>query len=206
MAKNPGISFAEAKQERSKKTLEDLLQAAHELVDAGDPGLFTSRTLSKKAGYALGTLNKRLTSIDKIFLWAIKKGQERHLEKISQIIEKFDPTLPLHILLEQLVDAAFSGIKQVNPHVIRFYDDRIKKFSASDNHYHFSDVLVKPFLEAIKRDQTKTFRNMSEGELRLILRTTTVFIERPLVESEQFAGTQEHHRIALDNLMRLLGR
>lgn len=206
MTKNTEISFAQTKQERSKKTLEDLLQAADGLVDSGNPILFTSRALSKKAGYSLGTLNKRLTSVDKIFLWVIKRGQQRHLAEMSKIIDKFDSTMPLSTLLERLVDAAFLGIKKVNPHVIRFYDSRIKKFSNSNDQSHFPDVLVEPFLGAINRDQTKTFRKMPKDELKLILRTTTIFIERPFVESEDFAGTKAHRGIALDNLIRLLGK
>jgi len=206
MTKTPEISFAQTKQERSKKTLEDLIQTAHDLVEGGDPELFTSRTLSKKAGYSLGTLNKRLTSVDKIFLWAIKKGQQKHLAEMSKIIENFDSTQPLHTLLETLVDAAFSKIKKVGPKVMRFYDDRIKKFSSNNDQHHFPDVLVEPFLKAIKRDQTQTFRNTTEDELKLILRTTAIFIERPFIESEHFAGSNEHRKMAVDNLMRLLSK
>lgn len=76
MAKKPEIIFAEPKQDRSKKTLDDLLEAALDLADSGDLNALTSRSLSKKSGYSLGTLNKRLTSVDKIFLWAIKRGRK----------------------------------------------------------------------------------------------------------------------------------
>lgn len=206
MPKNSEIIFAEAKQDRSKKTLEDLLVAAHEIVDTGNPEFFTSRSLSKKTGYSLGTLNKRLTSIDKIFLWAIKKGRQRHLAEITKIIDEFNATLPIAILLGDLVDTVFSRIKKVNPKVICFYEDRIKKYGGASDHRLFLDVLVKPFTEAIKRDKTNTFRHMSEDELRLILRAIAIFTERPFVESAPFAGTKEHHRFALDNLIRLLGQ
>ena len=86
MAKTEDINFAEPKQDRAKKTLDDLLETALELVNEGEIELLTSRTLSKKSGYSLGTLNKRLNSVDKIFLWAIKQGQQKHLEKISKIL------------------------------------------------------------------------------------------------------------------------
>ena len=205
MPKNTEIAFSEAKQDRSKKTLDDLFVAAHAIVETSDPENFTSRMLSKKSGYSLGTLNKRLTSVDKIFLWAIKKGQQKHLEKMVKLIDGFDSTLPLRDLLGELVDSAFSGINQVNPYVIRYFDDRIKRYNSSHNQNHFPDALVEPFLAAIKRDQTDTFRKISQDELRLILRTTSIFIERPFVESDHFAGSEEHRRMALENLVRLLG-
>ena len=206
MPKSIEISFAQAKQERSKKTLDDLLEAANELVEGADPSLFTSRSLSKKSGYALGTLTKRLTSIEKIFLWAIKKAQQKKLGEMSQIIENFDPTQPLEILLEELVDLAIYNIMTVNPRVIRFYDERVHRTGNPHNFHHFSDAIVPAFINAMKRDQTNTFRPMSEDELRLILRTTATFIERPIVEEESFAGSNEHRQLALTNLIRLLGQ
>ena len=39
------IPFAESKQDRSQKTLEDILQAAERIVEEANPELFTSRKL-----------------------------------------------------------------------------------------------------------------------------------------------------------------
>lgn len=205
MAKTEDINFAEPKQDRAKKTLDDLLETALELVNEGEIELLTSRTLSKKSGYSLGTLNKRLNSVDKIFLWAIKQGQKKHLEKISKIIEVHDPTLPIDILLEKMIKQGFASIMQVNPLIIKFYENRINKFSNQINAHQFSDVLVKPFLQAMEQDRTGTFRKMPESELRLITRMTYILIERPFVDRDPIAGSKEHHRIVLDNFLRILG-
>lgn len=205
MAKTEDINFAEPKQDRAKKTLDDLLETALELVNEGEIELLTSRTLSKKSGYSLGTLNKRLNSVDKIFLWAIKQGQQKHLEKISKIIEGHDPTLPIDILLEKMIKQGFESIMQVNPSIIKFYENRINKFSNQINAHQFSDVLVKPFLQAMEQDRTGTFRKMSESELRLITRMTYILLERPFVDRDPIAGSEEHHRIVLDNFLRILG-
>ena len=50
MPKNINIQFPEAKQGRSARSLEDILQAAFELVNAAEPKKFTSRTLAEKSG------------------------------------------------------------------------------------------------------------------------------------------------------------
>lgn len=205
MAKTEEINFAEPKQDRAKKTLDDLLEAALELVNEGEIELLTSRTLSKKSGYSLGTLNKRLNSVDKIFLWAIKQGQRKHLEKVSKIIKEHDSATPIDILLEKMIKQGFASITQVNPLIIKFYESRINKFSNQLNAHQFSDVLVKPFLQAMEQDQTGTFRKIPENELRLITRMTYILIERPFVDHDPIAGTEEHHRITLDNFLRILG-
>ena len=68
MNKNTDVEFSIAKQSRSEKTLDDLLDAADHLVTAADPKAFTARSLSEKSGYALGTLVNRLQSVENVFL------------------------------------------------------------------------------------------------------------------------------------------
>ena len=70
------VKFSDPKQDRSKKTLDDLLQAAFEIVEVADTAKFTSRTLASKSGYSLGTLSQRLGSVEDVFFWAIQKGRE----------------------------------------------------------------------------------------------------------------------------------
>ena len=198
------LAFNTTQQARSQKTLSDIIEAAHHIVEMADIELFTGRVLAKRAGYSLGTLSKRLISIDKAFLWAITYGQKIHLKKLAEIINEFNPMLPIETLLTALVESSMAAIVKVNPKVIQFYDSRIIKLGKINKYHQFADVLVEPFLNAIERDQTKTFRHLTENELRLILRTTTIFIERPFVDLDSFAGSDEHRRIALDNLLRLL--
>ena len=69
MSKN----ITSTKQKRSRKTLEELMQAALIIAEEADLKNFNSRKLAQKSGYALGTLVKRLGSIENIFLWAVKK-------------------------------------------------------------------------------------------------------------------------------------
>ena len=70
------IEFAKIQQDRSKRTLDDILEAASNLIEQADPDLFTSRILAVESGYSLGTLNKRLISVENVFIWLIEKGQK----------------------------------------------------------------------------------------------------------------------------------
>ena len=98
MTKPMKIDFSKTEQDRSKKTLDDLLASAYLLVEDANPEKFTSRELAEKSGYALGTLIKRLGSIENVFLWAIKKGREKQFDSFAEIVSEFDENLPLNDL------------------------------------------------------------------------------------------------------------
>ena len=95
MNKNTVVEFSKAKQPRSEKTLDDLLDSADHLVTAADPKKFTARSLSEKSGYALGTLTSRLQSVENVFLWVIEKQRGQHIQAVVKIIEEFDSDKPI---------------------------------------------------------------------------------------------------------------
>ena len=65
MATNTKTLFPKNKQARSQNTLNDLLEAANQLITNADSKQFTARSLAQKSGYALGTLIARLKSVEK---------------------------------------------------------------------------------------------------------------------------------------------
>ena len=119
--------FSGTKQNRSKRTLDELLEAAFNIVEEANTEKVTGRSLAQKSGYALGTLVKRLTSIDNAFLWAFTKGRERHVQNFEKIIKAHDENAPLGDLVESFVAAFFAAVQSVNPKVIRFFEDSLVK-------------------------------------------------------------------------------
>jgi AcrR family transcriptional regulator len=200
------IEFAQNKQDRSKQTLDDILEAASNLIDQADPDLFTSRILAAESGYSLGTLNKRLISIENIFIWLIEQGQKKHIKTATRIIEDFDPALPLQVLVETIIDLFFSVMKKVNPKVVRYYEHKMAVKIGFHEDFDRADALVKPFLAASQNDTSDTFRQMSEIEMRLVLRSLLYLVERPFVYDDPIAGTDEHRRIAIETSVRMLGK
>ena len=200
------IEFAQSKQDRSKQTLDDILEAASNLIEQADPDLFTSRILAAESGYSLGTLNKRLISIENIFIWLIEQGQKKHIKTATRIIEDFDPALPLQVLVEMIIDLFFSIMKKVNPKVVRYYEHKMAVKVGFHEDFDRADALVKPFLAASQNDKSHTFRQMSEIEMRLVLRSALYLVERPFVYDDPIAGTVEHRRIAIETIVRMLGQ
>jgi hypothetical protein len=205
MAKTTKTDFSHAKQKRSEKTLDDLLDAALEIVEEAKPEKFTSRWLAEKSGYSLGTLIKRLGSIENVFLWAIKKGREKHFENFAEIIAAFDSNRPLNEFIEMITDECIATIQKVSPKVMRYSERRsMAKEDLSFNNY--TDVLVNPYLKIVKRNKTQTFRDLSEDEVTLIFRAIYSMLVRPYIDSNPIAGTREHRRIVVENTVRLLGK
>lgn len=201
------IQFAEAKQERSQKTMADILQAAEQLTAGADPELFTSRSLAQRSGYALGTLVRRLGTIENVFLWAIKKARDKKLHEFSSIVTQFDANTSIYAFSESVIDTAFFDIQQINPAVMRFFENRFTKMNGLPHDYfHYMDFLVESYLVAASKNQTDTFRVLSTNEASLLIRQIGLVIERPFMEGNPIAGTEEHRKIAIDVMIRLLGK
>jgi hypothetical protein len=207
MPKNLEIDFSNAKQDRAKKTLDDLMQAAYAIVQEADPAAFTSRSLAGKAGYSLGTLSKRLGSVENVFFWAIQKGREIKLNEVVKAMDQFDQCLTVQDFVEAFVDKAFSGINAVTPSVMRFYDQRFtKKNGLSTDYFDYVDVLIEPYQRLCQKNTSNTFRVISQDEARLIFKAILTFVERPFANGDPIMGTAEHRRIAIEAITRMLGK
>ena len=205
MPKNNDIDFLSAKQDRSKKTLDELIEAAYAIVEQEDPQAFTSRVLAKKSGYALGTLNKRLGPIENVFLWVIQKGRDKKFHEVVSFISNHSPKLNVQHFVEGLVDLCFSLVKIVNPKVMQFYDQRFTiKYGLTANYFEYVDVLVEPYIQMSSKNETGTFKKMSYNEAKLIFRAMLILAERPFAECNPIAGTAEHRKIAVEACTRLL--
>ena len=207
MNPNSEFLFAESKQDRSLQTMANILQAAEQLTAEGDPELFTSRSLAQKSGYALGTLVRRLGSVENVFLWAIKKGRDRLLNEFALSVARFDSDITIQKFAEKVVDTAFFNVQNVNPKVMRFFENRItRREGLPADYFLYMDCFTEPYLESIQKNTTNTFRQMTKDEATLLLRQLTFLVERPFIEGNPIAGTVEHRRIVIDAITRLLGK
>jgi hypothetical protein len=207
MPNNHKINFSDPKQDRSKKTLDDLLQAAYEIVEAADTAKFTSRTLASKSGYSLGTLSQRLGSVEDVFFWAIQKGREAKLNDFINTMEQFDTQLPVQVFVENFVDIAFVNMNQVTSKVMRFYDQRLsRKYGLTADYFDYLDILIEPYLALCQKNETNTFRIFSSEEAKFIFKCAIMLGERPFANEDPIAGTERHRKIAVENLIRLLAK
>jgi hypothetical protein len=207
MPQNNRIDFLDAHQDRSKRTLDDLLEAAYSIVDAADPDAFNSRNLADKSGYALGTLNKRLGSIENVFIWAIEKGRDHKLQDVINLMTEFDPHSSLQEFSEGVVNISFRNIGMVGPRVMRYYENKLMtRDGTSLASLDYTSVFIEPYLTMVNANQSNTFRKLSQDETRMIFKSMLTLIERPFINNDPIAGNDEHRRIAIETLIRLLGK
>lgn len=201
------IPFAESKQERSQKTLEDIQEAADQIVVEANPDLFTSRTLAQRSGYALGTLVRRLSSVENVFLWAVKKRRDQKFQEVATNITQFSADTSINTFAETMVDIAFTGVQQINPAVMRFFEKRFTKINGlTPDYFTYLDSIVEPYLVAVNKNKTGTFRALSTNEASLLIRQICLLLERPFMEGNPIAGTDEHRKVAKEAIIRLLGK
>jgi hypothetical protein len=90
---------------------------------------------------------------------------------------------------------------------MRFFESRFTKMNGLPHDYfHYMDLLVESYLVAASKNQTDTFRVMSKNEASILIRQICLAIERPFMEGNSIAGTQEHRKIAVEMMVRLLGK
>jgi hypothetical protein len=105
------------------------------------------------------------------------------------------------------VDTAFTDIQQINPAVMRFFENRFTKINGLPHDYfNYMDLLVESYLVAASKNETDTFRALSTNEASLLIRQICLVIERPFMEGNPIAGSEEHRRIAVDTFIRLLSK
>jgi len=204
MSKKIASKFSSTKQNRSGKTLDELMQAALIIAQEADLKNFNSRKLSEKSGYSLGTLVKRLGSVENIFLWAVKKIREKYSKEFVQQIKDIDKNLTLDAALERIIDKFFIIFRKVNVKTIQYFQDRIfKKNGFMPDFYDYTDVGAIEWVKTAKNNKTNTFRQMSEDEAIILFRMSMTLIERSFVEGKAIAGTEKHRKIIIENLRRL---
>ena len=207
MNKNTGVEFSKTKQSRSEKTLNDLLDAADQLVEAADPKEFNARSLAEKSGYALGTLVTRLQSVENVFLLVIEKQRDQHIQAVVKIVEEFEIDRPIQALAEVLAEKCFKVCRTVNPKVMQYVESRlIKRDQFSSKYFHFIDPISLALFKHSRKNTSNTFREFTENEAKLIFRSFIMIAERPFAEEDPIAGTKEHRRIAIESFVRLFGR
>lgn len=199
------IRFSEGKQERSKRTLDNLLQAAEEIVEEADASSFDARSLARRSGYALGSLINRLGAVENVFLYAIAKARSKHVAQVFQQLSATAQNSDPEMFVRRLVEVAFELIEKVNPSVIQFYERRALLRANNIASVHcYTDEAIDPLMRLIESNQSQQFRSFGIVEAKYICRAIFLFVERPFAEGDPIAGTEEHKRIVIENVSRML--
>jgi len=202
--KRLGVVFAPSKQTRSEQALKNLIEAAEQIVATGDSTQFNARSLAKLSGYSLGALVQRLGKVENIFLHAIAYQRTQLLKEVTELIDATGPNLTAEECATVIVSFAFDNMK---PPVMRYYETRaIGRTQNVSDIYAYTDEVVPALLKVIERNTSGTFRKITPYEAKYIARAIFVFVERPFVESDPFAGTEQHRQMAIKQISALISK
>ncbi|MEN9902060.1 MAG: hypothetical protein RL651_724 [Pseudomonadota bacterium] len=204
--KNIGVKFAESKQSRSQESLNNLIEAAEKIVESGDASNLNARQLSKISGYSLGSLVQRLGKVENVFLHTIAYGREKHIKACCAQAEAFDVNKTASEFAEFMVNLSIDTINNiVGPSIVRYYESRaLGRVSTIGDIHAYTDEIIPTVMKVSENNKTGTFRQLSLYEAKYVARAIFLFIERPFVENDPLAGSEEHRRTASRHVASLI--
>lgn len=201
------VSFPKAKQMRSQNALKNLLEAAEKIVLEGDIGNFNARNLSEVSGYSLGALVQRLGKVENIFLHAIAHQRTKQFNQIAEEFEAFPDSGTTTDFSKMLIDISFRRIRFVSTSVMRYYEGRaLGRTNTVQDVHAYTDECIPLLTKLIQKNKSNTFREMSLFEMKYLLRAMFLFVERPLIEGHEDAGTEKHRDMAVTHISNLLSK
>jgi AcrR family transcriptional regulator len=194
-------------QYRSKKTVEDILEATQALSKEGLVELLNVRTISNKSGYSIGAIYRFFKTSDNIFLELLNRRVSKGLSRLSGVLNSHDPNAEAIELAKKVATVGIDEWSNRDSEIIKLVIRYFFKHSKDPELFNQSiDVLVAPFLELHKRDRTGTFRPLTSFEAKLFIRTLQMCIRNPFIEGDPIAGSPEHHQCVVEISMRLFSR
>lgn len=186
-------------QDRSEKAIETIFEAATQLAISGDPNLLNIRELSERSGYSIGNIYHYFFKIDDLFSYVFNMRREKVHLAFGENIKKIDPNATAYDLFTKLVDDSFLVWKQPQPKLLnKMLRQYLKRCKEPEKFNAIADLLAPPFLEALRKNKSDTFRRIEFNELRILLRMIQSAIGAPFIEQDPIAGTEEHRTIAIN--------
>ena len=205
MDKLDSDNYTKPEQARAEKAMQDIVQATKDLVALDKAAELTSRGLTAKSGYSTGTIFRYFKKLDDLFVLVMVRRRREMLDVLATHISMHPPHEDIHVLARTIVHNAIDTwrntiSKRMFAIFIRQY---FKRASEPEKFMVIGELLVEPLLQVQRDDQTNTIKLMQGDELRLAIRCIQTAINSPMLEGSDFAGTEEHKRIATQIAVKL---
>lgn len=198
------FGFKKPKQQRTIKTIEDITNALELLSQSEDFAKLTTRDLSDRSGYALGTIFHHFDKFDNVFVYVFLARRRKALLNFEDIINQHPSDQPLSVLADSVLTCIIDELSKPPRKILLFL---ISKFLRSTKHPELinieADLLIPAWTKASQRDKTNTIYNFSVNELGLRLRALQAITRSPFFEDNPIAGKAEHKAIAFTLFMQI---
>lgn len=199
--------FQLPKQQRSLKTLQDIIEATGSLIQSEGLDVATAENISAKSGYSIGGIFHHFKKIDYIFLHLFMIKRKHNIAEIGEIIRSHNPQHDITRLITTIVDFCVSEIGAYRIKTLQFMVRVYFKHTKNPENFDaIFDVLLDDLAQAIKKDQTNTFATLDAEELKLNLRAFQMILRSPVYEGSPMAGSEKHRSISINIGIKLFGR
>ena len=187
-------------QARAHVAKENIEQSFDELISSPHNEDLTIKSISKKSGYAVGTIYRYFKKIDDLFINQFLIRVEASNQELVQLLNKHEPHQTVDELITAIVDFSFGtwskkGVPYIKRMVLRYVLRRSncpEKFDTV-----FDDVL--PSLYKIVEDDTSgTFKKMDRYQLDLSVRAFRAAVRSPFVRGDTLSGSKLHYEAVVD--------
>jgi AcrR family transcriptional regulator len=208
LEKSAGITGRMPKNEdvTDKKTaaIDAVLEATALLAKEKFPTVPTTRDVAKRSGYGIGTIYRYFPSIGGVINKVVIKRQTEAMRAIANVVDRHSPNEKLDSLVDQVVQMCFASFQSFNPDLVRFvFNLALKHEEKPEALNRVVDHIVPIFCAVQSRDQTGSFKKLSQKETIYAMRTAVFLIRTPLLEGSDFFGTLEHKRLVKTHFMAL---
>ena len=199
------FGFKTPKQERSKRTIEDIMQAieeltrTEELLGKGELENISTRDLADHSGHAIGTIFHHFNKFDDIYVYVFMRRRKKSLLKVLDIISQHPADQPISVLIKNLIESMIGDLSRPPRKVLIFFMNRyLKQAKVKTLLNPETDILIPLWINAGQRNNTQTFLKLNEDELRLRIRTIHSMTIMPFFEDDPIAGTPAHIEMAVN--------
>lgn len=190
------LGFKTPKQARTKRAVDDIVEAIEKLAISENLENATSRKLAQVSGYPHSSLFNYFGTYDRIFLYVFLRFREKAINELEDIINDHPENATLSDLITNLVDCAFERLNKPPRKVLVYFFNKFLKTTGNTKLIQAQlEILILPCIIVAKRDLTGTIPNLSEHDLRFRWRALQAIIGAPFFDDIEIAGTEEHRSI-----------
>lgn len=197
----------EPKQDRSHARVEKILDAVELLSSEKPAKKIGIKSISKKAYISVGAIYHHFPSVNSIYASLLLRKVRSRIKGLTNLIDSLEPTVDLEKFADLLIDQAFYewGQKSVaaRNEALEFY---YQNANQPEFLYSYAEALYPHVNAFIKRNQTNTFRDITEEEWPFLNRASQTAILSPFLEQSPIAGTDRHRAIIKDIALRIYSK
>lgn len=197
----------EPKQERSHARVEKILDAVESLSVEAPSKKIDIKSIAKKAFVSVGAIYHHFPSVNSIFASLLLRKVQLRIQELAALIDSLGPEVSLEQFVDLLIDQAFYewGQKPIaaKNEALDFYYQHAHK---PEFFYSYAQSVYPHVNAFIQRNETNTFRVITEEEWPFLNRISQTAILSPFLEQSPIAGSDKHREIVRDIALRIYSK